>query len=68
MKHLVTIMVDGQPMTASIRIGGDMTEDSDATGEVTEAIDVEGAPYTYTETETPIETPKPVREENIIRK
>ena len=41
MKHLVTIMVDGQPMTASIRIGGDMTEDSDATGEVTEAIDVE---------------------------
>ena len=23
MKHLVTIMVDGQPMTASIRIGDD---------------------------------------------
>ena len=37
MKHLVTIMVDGQPMTASIRIGGDMTEDSDATGE---AVDI----------------------------
>lgn len=34
MKHLVTIMVDGQPMAASIRIDGDMTEDSDATGEV----------------------------------
>lgn len=31
-----------------------------------EAIDVEGAPYTYTETETPIETPEIVREENII--
>lgn len=37
MKHLVTIIVDEQPMTASIRIGGDMTEDSDATGE---AVDV----------------------------
>lgn len=34
--------------------------------EYIEAIDVEGAPYTYTETETPIETSKPVREENII--
>ena len=33
-----------------------------------EAIDVEGAPYTYTETETPIETPEIVREESIIRK
>lgn len=38
MKHLVTIMVDGQPMTASIRIGGDMTEDSDATGEVVDVV------------------------------
>ena len=65
MKHLVTIMVDGQPMTASIRIGGDMTEDSDATSEVTEAIDVEGASYTYTETETPIETPEMTTEERL---
>lgn len=31
--------------------------------EYIEAIDVEGAPYTYTETETPIETPKSIREE-----
>ena len=31
----------------------------DQTGvEYIEAIDVEGAPYTYTETETPIETPE----------
>ena len=28
MKHLVTIMVDGQPMTASIRIGDDAQESS----------------------------------------
>lgn len=30
MKHLVTIMVDGQPMTASIRIGDDAQAPSDA--------------------------------------
>ena len=41
MKHLVTIMVDGQPMTASIRIGGDMTEDSDVTGEVVDVMQTE---------------------------
>ena len=29
MKHLVTIMVDGQPMTASIHIGDDAQESSD---------------------------------------
>lgn len=33
MKHLVTIMVDGQPMEATIRLGEDATEDADATGE-----------------------------------
>ena len=36
--------------------------------EYAEAIDVDGAPYTYAETETPIETPEIVREESIIRK
>ena len=30
-----------------------------------EAIDVEGAPYTYTETETPIETPELTTEERL---
>ena len=65
MKHLVTIMVDGQPMEAAIRIGGDMTEDSDVTGEVIEAIDVEGTPYTYIETETPIETPEMTNKEML---
>ena len=34
MKHLVTIMVDGQPMEATIRLREDATEDADATGEV----------------------------------
>lgn len=41
MKHLVTIMVDGQPMTVSIRIGDDMTEDSDATVEVVDVVQTE---------------------------
>lgn len=33
--------------------------------EYTEAIDVEGAPYTYTETETQIEPPKMTTEERL---
>lgn len=33
--------------------------------EYSEAIDVEGAPYTYTETETPIETPEMTIEEYL---
>ena len=33
--------------------------------EYAETIDVEGAPYTYTETETPIETPEMTTEERL---
>lgn len=33
--------------------------------EYAEAIDVEGAPYTYTETETPVETPELTTEERL---
>ena len=47
---------------------GMMIRQNETGVEYAEAIDVEGAPYTYTETETPIETPKIVREESIIRK
>ena len=36
MKHLVTIMVDGQPMTASIRIGDDADTESQIPPEETE--------------------------------
>ena len=32
MKHLVTTMVDGQSMEATIRLGEDATEDADVTG------------------------------------
>ena len=47
---------------------GMMIRQNETGVEYAEAIDVEGAPYTYTETETPIETPEIVREESIIRK
>ena len=47
---------------------GMMIRQNETGVEYEEAIDVEGAPYTYTETETPIETPEIVKEENIIRK
>ena len=33
--------------------------------EYTEAIDVEGAPYTYSETDKPIEIIEPIEDENI---
>lgn len=43
-----------------------MTIRQNETGtEYTEAVDVESAPYTYTETETPIETPKMTDEEML---
>ena len=45
---------------------GMMIRQNETGVEYAEAIDIEGAPYTYTETEIPIETPKIVREENII--
>lgn len=41
MKHLVTIMVDGQPMVAAIRLGDDATEDADATGESVDVAETE---------------------------
>ena len=47
MKHLVTIMVDGQPMEATIRLGEDATEDADAIGEAV-ALNAE-APASSTE-------------------
>ena len=47
---------------------GMMIRQNETGVEYAEAIDVEGAPYTYTETEMPIETPEIAREESIIRK
>ena len=44
---------------------GMMIRQNETGVEYTEAIDVEGAPYTYTETETPIETPEMTDEEYL---
>lgn len=44
---------------------GFMIRQNETGVEYAEAIDVEGAPYTYTETETPIETPEMTDEERL---
>lgn len=44
MKHLVTIMVDRQPMEAAIRLGEDATEDADVTGEAVDVAEEEQVP------------------------
>ena len=44
---------------------GMMIRQNETGVEYAEAIDVEGAPYTYTETETPIETPEMTDEEYL---
>ena len=44
MKHLVTIMVDGKPMEAAIRLGEDAVEDADATGEAVDIAEEEQIP------------------------
>ena len=44
---------------------GMMIRQNETGAEYAEAIDVEGAPYTYTETETPIETPEMTTEERL---
>ena len=44
---------------------GMMIRQNETGVEYAEAIDVDGAPYTYTETETPIETPEMTTEERL---
>lgn len=44
---------------------GMMIRQNETGVEYAEAIDVEGAPYTYIETETPIETPEMTTEERL---
>ena len=44
---------------------GMMIRQNETGAEYAEAIDVEGASYTYTETETPIETPEMTDEERL---
>lgn len=57
---------DGIKLYRTYSDAGMMIRQNETGVEYAEAIDVESAPYTYTETEMPIETPQPVREESII--
>lgn len=59
---------DGVKLYRTYSDAGMMIRQNETGVDYSEAIDVEGAPYTYMETETPIETPEIVREESIIRK
>jgi hypothetical protein len=56
---------DGIKLYRTCSDAGMMIRQTETGVEYTEAIDVEGAPYTYTETETPIETPEMTTEERL---
>ena len=56
---------DGVKLYRTYSDAGMMIRQNETGVEYTEAIDVEGAPYTYTETETPIETPEMTDEEYL---
>lgn len=56
---------DGVKLYRTYSDAGMMIRQNETGVEYTEAIDVEGAPYTYTETETLIETPEMTDEEYL---
>lgn len=56
---------DGVKLYRTYSDAGMMIRQNETGVEYTEAIDVEGAPYTYTETETQIETPEMTTEERL---
>ena len=67
-REFYTQRKDGVKLYRTYSDAGMMIRQNETGVDYSEAIDVEGAPYTYMETETPIETPEIVREESIIRK
>lgn len=56
---------DGVNLYRTYSDAGMMIRQNETGVEYAEAIDVEGAPYTYTETETPIEKPELTNEEML---
>lgn len=56
---------DGVKLYRTYSDAGMMIRQNETGVDYTEAIDVEGAPYTYTETETQIETPEMTTEEML---
>lgn len=64
-REFYTQRKDGVKLYRTYSDAGMMIRQNETGVEYTEAIDVEGAPYTYTETETPIETPEMTDEEYL---
>lgn len=56
---------DGVKLYRTYSDAGMMVRQNETGVEYAEAIDIEGAAYTYTETETPIETPELTTEERL---
>ena len=64
-REFYTQRKDGVKLYRTYSDAGMMIRQNETGVEYTEAIDVEGAPYTYTETETKIETPEMTDEEYL---
>ena len=64
-REFYTQRKDGVKLYRSYSDAGMIIRQNGTGMEYTEAIDVEGAPYTYTETETLIETPELTTEERL---
>ena len=64
-REFYTQRKDGVKLYRTYSDAGMMIRQNETGVEYAEAIDVEGAPYTYTETEMPIETPEMTDEEYL---
>ena len=64
-REFYTQRKDGVKLYRTYSDAGMMIRQNETGVEYVEAIDVEGAPYTYTETETQIEPPKMTTEERL---
>ena len=64
-REFYTQCKDGVKLYRTYSDAGMMLRQNETSVEYAEAIDVEGASYTYTETETPIETPEMTTEERL---
>lgn len=64
-REFYTQCKDGVKLYRAYSDAGMMIRQNETGVEYADAIDVEGASYTYTETETPIETPEMTTEEML---
>lgn len=64
-REFYTQRKDGVKLYRTYSDAGMMIRQTETSVEYAEAIDVEDAPYTYTETETPIEMPETTTEERL---